>query len=494
MAFGKFADGASMFSTTPVENLFMLEFMPNAPGDFVRVYLYGLMQCYHPELAEGVEGVARALNMEPETVLNACRYWEREGLIVRQSDNPPMFVFHSCQEALNARPQIEKDYYENRDFTASLQNLFGADMLLHPKEYTMASDWVEVMKLPQEVVLCMVQHELESSSKKRTLQTIFKHLDKTAIELADHNIRTVEAAEAYLRRDEPVEQCAKALMKTFNFRRTPTEPELALVAKWLNEWHFAPEAVQEACRRTVNSGNPSFAYLDAILDKLRTPDGAPTDAEALRERAQADSEEFQKLKRILQELGQRNPTPTPQDRERFEAILQGGFEYEVVLAAARTGGKRSMEDLEKMLFKWAEQGLFTMEAYEQFRQKRAMMDQAVMQLFERAGVDRRPRQADRTLMEKWMAEHSMQMILLAGEQSVGTDTPMRYIDSILARWKKEGIATPEAAQAARPASSGAPRPNAPREAGQFAQREYTQADYARVYTDLGLDEDEEEST
>ena len=43
MAFGKFADGASMFSTTPVENLFMLEFMPNAPGDFVRVYLYGLM-------------------------------------------------------------------------------------------------------------------------------------------------------------------------------------------------------------------------------------------------------------------------------------------------------------------------------------------------------------------------------------------------------------------------------------------------------------------
>ena len=88
----------------------------------------------------------------------------------------------------------------------------------------------------------------------------------------------------------------------------------------------------------------------------------------------------------------------------------------------------------------------------------------------------------------------MQMILLAGEQSMGTDTPMRYIDSILARWKKEGITTPEAAQAARPASSGAPRTNAPREAGQFAQREYTQADYARVFTDLGLDEDEEEST
>lgn len=493
MAFGKFADGASMFSTTPVENLFMMEFMPNAPGDFVRVYLYGLMQCYHPGLSEGVEGVAKALNMEPEAVLNACRYWEREGLIVRQSDNPPTFIFHSCQDALNARPQIEKDYYENRDFTASLQNLFGAEMLLHPKEYTMASDWVEVMKLPQAVVLSMVQHELERSPKKRTLQTIFKRLDKMAIELADRNIRTVADAEAYFNRDEAAEKCARAVLDMFNFRRAPSKPEAVLAAKWLNEWHFDQEAVLEACAKTVNSGNPSFAYLDAILDKLRASDGAFTDAEGLRERAKADSEDFQRLKRILQELGQRNPTPTPQDRERFEAIMQGGFEYDVVLAAARTGGKRSMEELEKMLFKWAEQGLFTMEAYEQFRQKRAMMDQAVMQLFERAGVDRRPRQADRALMEKWMAEHSMQMILLAGEQSMGTDTPMRYIDSILARWKRDGITTPEAAQAARPATAGS-RADAPREAGNFAQREYSKEDYARVFTDLGLDEDEEEPT
>lgn len=479
MAFGKFAKGASMFSSTPVENLFMLEFMPNAPGDFVRVYLYGLMQCYHPELTEDVEGVARALNMEPEAVLNACRYWEREGLVVRQSDNPPTFVFHSCQEALNARPQIEKDYYENRDFTSSLQNLFGAEMLLHPKEYTMASDWVEVMKLPQEVVLCMVRHELEHTQKKRSLQTIFKRLDKTAIELADRNIRTVEAAQDYFDRDEAAEKCARAVIDRFNFHRAPSKPEMEMAAKWLNEWHFDEETVLQACSRTVGSGNPTFKYLDAILENLRNGD---------------DSDEFQQLKRILQELGQRNPTPTPQDRERFEAIMEFGFEYEVVLAAARTGGKRSMEDLETMLFKWAEQGLFTMEAYEQFRQKRALLDQAVSQVFDRAGIDRRPRQADRTLMEKWLAEHSMQMILLAAEQSLGTDTPMRYMDVLLARWKKDGIATPEAAEAARNRPSQPAGPDAPREAGRFMQREYARDEYARVYTDLGLDEDEEEST
>ena len=489
MAFGKFADGASMFSTTPVENLFMLEFMPNAPGDFVSVYLYGLMTSHHPQLSDGIAGVAKALNMDEETVLNACRYWEREGLVVRLSDNPPEFVFHSCQEALNARPQIEKDYYENRDFTSSLQNLFGAEMLLHPKEYTMASDWVEVMKLPQDVVLCMVKNELGRTSKKRTLQTIFKKLDQTAMELADRNIRTVSAAEEYFDRDEAAAKCARAVLDVFNFRRAPSKPEEKMAAKWLHEWRFTQDAVLEACDKTVASGNPSFKYLDAILSDMRSEDGTVTDAELLRARANAGDSEFMQLKAILQEMGQRNPTPTPQDKEIFEGIIQIGFEYEVVLTAARTGRKRTMEELQTMLIKWAEQGLFTMEAYEQFRQKRALLEQPLLKLFDMVGMERRPRQSDRLLMEKWQNAHSMQMILLAGELARGTDTPMRYIDSILTRWQKDGITTPEAAQAGRPARNAETN----REAGNFAQREYKKEDFASGFF-VEFDPDDEEAT
>ena len=38
----------AMFDATPVQNQFILEYMPAAPGDYVKVYLYGLMQCHHP--------------------------------------------------------------------------------------------------------------------------------------------------------------------------------------------------------------------------------------------------------------------------------------------------------------------------------------------------------------------------------------------------------------------------------------------------------------
>lgn len=43
-----FDDQSMMFDVTPVENQFILEYMLSAQGDYVKVYLYGLMHCYHP--------------------------------------------------------------------------------------------------------------------------------------------------------------------------------------------------------------------------------------------------------------------------------------------------------------------------------------------------------------------------------------------------------------------------------------------------------------
>ena len=48
----RFSPDAARREMTPVDNLFFLEYMPDADGTFVKVYLFGLMQCYHPSLAD----------------------------------------------------------------------------------------------------------------------------------------------------------------------------------------------------------------------------------------------------------------------------------------------------------------------------------------------------------------------------------------------------------------------------------------------------------
>ena len=49
MPFCSFGENAAMFDMTPIDNMFLLEYMPGAPRDYVCVYLYARMLCLHPE-------------------------------------------------------------------------------------------------------------------------------------------------------------------------------------------------------------------------------------------------------------------------------------------------------------------------------------------------------------------------------------------------------------------------------------------------------------
>ena len=64
MSYCTFADGAAIYDATPIENLFLVEYLYDAPAPALKVYLYARMLALHPELGEGVEDVANALKMD----------------------------------------------------------------------------------------------------------------------------------------------------------------------------------------------------------------------------------------------------------------------------------------------------------------------------------------------------------------------------------------------------------------------------------------------
>ena len=71
---------------TPVDNLFFTVYMPEADGMFVKVYLYGLMQCYHASLAD--DSIAEMLGITESDVRCAFVYWQAKGLVRIASDEP----------------------------------------------------------------------------------------------------------------------------------------------------------------------------------------------------------------------------------------------------------------------------------------------------------------------------------------------------------------------------------------------------------------------
>jgi DnaD/phage-associated family protein len=72
---------------TQVPNVFIAEYMPGAPGDYVKVYLYAYMRAARRDILSN-ETIAHELGVSVEDVLAAWTYFEKRGLILKYFSDP----------------------------------------------------------------------------------------------------------------------------------------------------------------------------------------------------------------------------------------------------------------------------------------------------------------------------------------------------------------------------------------------------------------------
>ena len=215
-----------LWDATAVPNAFLCEFIPAAPDLYVKVYLYGLMYA-HSGLSdqEGMlADLAQALAMPMTDVEKALRYWERCRLVERTRKEPPGYRFLSVQQMFLLKQQSPQDNaYES--FAQAVYAAFGDRRKLHGGETVLAYEWVEDLRLPAEVVLMLIQHMINT----RGIQFSFQAAQKVAVDMAQLDVRTVEAAEGYFARSEAARQGARTVLRRLGGKgREPSDDEMDL--------------------------------------------------------------------------------------------------------------------------------------------------------------------------------------------------------------------------------------------------------------------------
>ena len=461
----------AMFDITPVENQFILEYLPAAKGDYVRVYLYGLMRCYHPEEDMSLDRMCHELDMTEDQVTAAFRYWERKHLVRRISDKPPQWQYvNGLQKMLNG--DNETDDPEYTDFCSAIYEAFDHVRRLHGSELNACFEWHEDLKLPTEVIIMLLNHMVQM--KGRNFR--FSDAGKTAVRMADEQIRTVEAAEEYFLRDSMAYKGIREVLKKLGKSYAPSEAQIKLYQKWTGEWHFTHEAILAACELTAK-GDPSLGYLDGILASLRkeTGDSTPITPDRIR----TSSERSEGLKKLLKELGRGEVN---QRNLQMYGEMLDLYPQEVILIAARECGHSGKElpDILKLLQAWKEKELTTTEEVSSYVQ--AFHDQTAL-IRELRGIwgtdESRAGKADRSLISKWENElgFSRDMILFAASYAAEAKQPMAYLDKILTGYSEKGIRTTEEARREHESA----KPGSARQTGRILPaQDFTQRDYSNV--------------
>ena len=89
MALCSFSSKLAMDGYTVIDNTFLNEFLPQATGEDVKVYLYGLNLCANPNSEDNsLDTMCKVLCLSEDDVLKAFAYWQEMGLVQVVSTNP----------------------------------------------------------------------------------------------------------------------------------------------------------------------------------------------------------------------------------------------------------------------------------------------------------------------------------------------------------------------------------------------------------------------
>lgn len=455
----RFADDAAMYDATPLENLFIIEDLPYAPDMFLKIYIYARMLCLHPEAGD-VSELTKALDVTEENVEDAFRYWEQRGYMRRVADRPPEYVFLPVRSAASGNTED----YPYLDFHRKLQSLFTGGKMVRPAQLSLASDWIQILHFTQEGVLALIERTIaRSRSSAPDPASVFRTADKTAQRLSELGITDRSGVERELDRDGKADSAAAAVLERFGLHRTATKDEQALAGKWIGQWKLTAEEILAACKELTRAQNPSFAYLDRVLDSKRSGE-----------------EWHEEMKQVLERLGSRTKA-TKEQCMRYAEWRSAGFEHGTILLAAEQQarkGRGGLDSLELLLGRWKERGLLTAADAEAFVRKGQALLREYDLLLERAGIESRPTEDDLAEYARWKEQLPAEVIRIAAEEARGRSWPLTAMRARLEKWIRDGVRTEEAARAALAAKHGkGDQPGRKNPALEYEQRDYRQEEF-----------------
>lgn len=273
---------------TPLENLFIEEFMPMANGTYVKVFLLGYKYaCDHHEI--GNREIASRLSLSIEDVHNAWLFWESKHLIERQlrSDDPHDYdvTFISLRQSYidsnyvsrqkeTAGTLGEMKVKESDKFFKKIAEIMDRT-LIYSGEQMKIYNWKDQFGASEALILKAFEYAVKEKNNKN-----LRYIEAIVRNWIDAGLSTPTEVSQYLERTERRQLFYAEVYRTLGYgRKGIAAGDREIVDKWLDDFGFAYDAIllvlKEASKKTANV---NMNYMDRIVTDLHAQGRMDPDA------------------------------------------------------------------------------------------------------------------------------------------------------------------------------------------------------------------------
>lgn len=427
-----YAKEFSKSAFTDVENAFINEYLPESTGDAVKVYLYGLFLCQHPEQDKGLDDIASTLNMSADSVKSCFMYWEEFGLLSIVSIEPFAVQYLPVRSSFSSKPRKYKAE-KYTEFTKSIQALLPSRMI-STGEYTEYFNIMETYSIKPEAMIMIVKY----CTDRKGSDVGYRYISTVAKDFGNRGINTVDKVEkelaSYIMRTGVIERILKAL----SLKRQPEIEDSTLLKKWTQDLNFEEESIIFAASKVKKGG---MAKLDAFLLELYS----------IKSFSKEEISDYVNKKESIYELAIKINKALSVYVEVLDTMIDTyvkkwisyGFTDETLLMVAShcfKRGSNTLQDMDALLETLRNRGFIDLSSVGDYFENEKKQDEFIQKVLTTAGINRRPNPWDRENLAMWKTwNFSNEMILEACKLSAGKSSPIAYVNGILSSWKNKGI-------------------------------------------------------
>ena len=419
---------------TVIDNNFFNEFLPQATGDDVKVYLYGLTLCNTLSSDENsLDTICKVLSLTEEQVLKAFDYWQMVGLVQVVSKNPYEVRYLPVRAHSGSVKIRNKEKYA--DFNEQIQTVISGRMIT-PTEFNEYYSLIEVYHFEPEAVVLLASY----CTKMKNTSIGYPYIMAVARDFEKQGLKTFSAIENKLIEKEKSTAEIKQVLSALGLKREADIEERNLYLKWTNNFGFIHGVIVEVAKTLKKRGG--FIKLDELLSKYYEQK-LFTMEEVLSFSENRDSM-FELAKTVSKTLGLYY--------QNFENIVDTyiadwtnkGYDNDTLVFIGHYCFKQSIRTLEGMntiIQKFFKLGLISLASIEQYISGILKTDELIKEVVDKTGLIRQISSLDREFYKTWTNSWGFthEQILLAAETAKDKSNPMTYLNKVIANLNEQGV-------------------------------------------------------
>ncbi len=431
MSFCSFSKETITNSSTVLDNRFISTYLPEANGDAIKIYIYGLFVCQESDSDISFDKFCNDVKLDKDVVSDCFRFWEELGIVNVLSEDPFIVKYLPVAQSKPRKYSAEK-YGE---FNKALQVLIPERMIT-TNEYAAYFSLMEENGLKPEALLMIVKYCVDLKGGAIGLRYILKVANdfisrgittttKIEKELSDYSLKTGEFA---------------SLMNYILPNKKPQIEDLKLFEKWNKQLLYDIDTIIFIAK---SAKIKNIEKLDKEIDVLY----------ASKKFSEKEIADYYKSKAKTTELAYAINRSLSVYTEVIDPVIENyvipwqnmGYDEETLLFLATycfKKNRRSLEEMNEVVEKLYKNGLITLTSIAEYLKSISADDDFIKKLLLIAGLSRKPTEWDRANLKTWRSwNFSDEMICEACAIAAGKSNPMSYVNAVLSGWKSEGIFT-----------------------------------------------------